>query len=189
MARRVTAAPPDLLTELQAPVFGEAAEDTCDPAAGARRQPPECRSRPVQARGASARQPTARARRPRPTPGAAVDAPVAKPAAAPPKPAAPTRTYADAASGRDAGGAARAAPRRRGAAGEGAQHFEALGLERKATAAEVKKAFVLSAGPASDTVRSFASGAARGEGKPVRARERGAQVLGDYARRRSYERS
>src|SRR5207253_6870341 len=77
----------------------------------------------------------------RPTP-ARGSAPVARPAQAPPKPAAPTRTYATPPA--DETSQAQLA-RLRGVVArlEKGTHFEALGLAKKAAAADVKKACVL----------------------------------------------
>jgi tetratricopeptide (TPR) repeat protein len=68
-------------------------------------------------------------------------------------------------------------------------HFEALGLDKKATPAEVKKAFVLLARDLHpDTVTDPSQGELRSvkEGLFARVNE-AAQVLGDDARRKEYE--
>jgi hypothetical protein len=68
-------------------------------------------------------------------------------------------------------------------------HYDALGLDRKATASDVKKAFVLLARDLHpDTVTDASQTELRGIKETLFARvNEGAQVLGDDARRKEYE--
>src|SRR5712664_347287 len=174
-----------LLTELKHLSFGEAAEEPRPAAAAPPPPAPAAVPEPaVQAAPPPAPRPAAAAR---PTP-ARGSAPVAKPAPPPPKPAAPTRTYAtppldetpEAQLARLRGVVARL---------EKGTHFEALGLDRKATAAEVKKAFVLLARDLHpDTVTDPSQAELRAVKESLFARvNEAAQVLGDDARRKEYE--
>jgi hypothetical protein len=179
-----------LLTELKHLSFGEAAEEP-RPAAAAPPPPAAAPEPAIQAAPPPIPKPApAAAPRPavaaRPTP-ARGSAPVAK-AAPPPKPAAPTRTYATPPA--DETPQAQLA-RLRGVVTrlEKSTHFEALGLDRKATPTEVKKAFVLLARDLHpDTVTDPSQAELRGvkEGLFARVNE-AAQVLGDDARRKEYE--
>src|SRR5712671_777594 len=184
-----------LLTELKHLSFGEAAEaprpaapppPPPPPAAAVSEPPPPAPPPPPAARPTPPPQARAAAA-PRPTPARGA-APAAKPAPAPPKPAAPTRTYAT--PPLDETPQAQLA-RLKGVVGrlEKGTHFEALGLDKKATAADVKKAFVLLARDLHpDTVTDPSQGELRSvkEGLFARVNE-AAQVLGDDARRKEYE--
>jgi len=174
-----------LLTELKHLSFGEAAEEPRPAAAAPPPPAPAAVPEPaVQAAPPPAPRPAAAAR---PTP-ARGSAPVAKPAPPPPKPAAPTRTYAtppldetpEAQLARLRGVVARL---------EKGTHFEALGLDRKATPTEVKKAFVLLARDLHpDTVTDPSQAELRGVKESLFARvNEAAQVLGDDAQRKEYE--
>jgi hypothetical protein len=183
-----------LLTELKHLSFGEAAEEP-RPASAPQPAPPAPAAAPepaVQAAPPPApKPPPVAAPRPaaaaRPTP-ARGSTPVAKPAPPPPKPAAPSRTYAtppldetpQAQLARLHGIVARL---------EKGTHFEALGLDRKATPTEVKKAFVLLARDLHpDTVTDPSQAELRGLKESLFARvNEAAQVLGDDARRKEYE--
>lgn len=183
-----------LLTELKHLSFGEAAEEP-RPASAPQPAPPAPAAAPepaVQAAPPPApKPPPVAAPRPaaaaRPTP-ARGSTPVAKPAPPPPKPAAPSRTYAtppldetpEAQLARLRGIVARL---------EKGTHFEALGLDRKAPPAEVKKAFVLLARDLHpDTVTDPSQAELRGVKESLFARvNEAAQVLGDDARRKEYE--
>src|SRR6266849_6344875 len=183
-----------LLTELKHLSFGEAAEEP-RPASAPQPAPPAPAAAPepsVQAAPPPApKPPPVAAPRPaaaaRPTP-ARGSAPVARPAPPPPKPAAPSRTYATPPA--DETPQAQLA-RLRGIVArlEKGTHFEALGLDRKATPAEVKKAFVLLARDLHpDTVTDPSQAELRGVKESLFARvNEAAQVLGDDARRKEYE--
>jgi DnaJ domain len=184
-----------LLTELKHLSFGEAAEaprpaapppPPPPPAAAVPEPPPPAPPPPTAARPTPPPQARAAAAS-RPTP-ARGSAPAAKPVPAPPKPAAPTRTYATPPA--DETPQAQLA-RLRGVVArlEKGTHFEALGLDRKATPADVKKAFVLLARdlhPDTVTDPSQAELRAVKEGLFARVNE-AAQVLGDDAQRKEYE--
>jgi hypothetical protein len=184
-----------LLTELKHLSFGEAAQaprpvapppPPPPPAAAVSEPPPPAPPPPPAARPTPPPQARAAAA-PRPTPARGA-APAAKPLPAPPKPAAPTRTYATPPV--DETPQAQLA-RLKGVVGrlEKGTHFEALGLDKKATAADVKKAFVLLARDLHpDTVTDPSQGELRSvkEGLFARVNE-AAQVLGDDARRKEYE--
>ncbi len=183
-----------LLTELKHLSFGEAAEEP-RPASAPQPAPPAPAAAPepsVQAAPPPApKPPPVAAPRPaaaaRPTP-ARGSAPVARPAPPPPKPAAPSRTYATPPA--DETPQAQLA-RLRGIVArlEKGTHFEALGLDRKATPAEVKKAFVLLARDLHpDTVTDPSQAELRGLKESLFARvNEAAQVLGDDPRRKEYE--
>jgi len=185
-----------LLTELKHLSFGEAEEPRPaspppPPAPAAAPPPPPAAVAPPPPPVARPTPPPAAPARPapsaRPTP-ARGSAPVARPPPAPPKPAAPSRTYAtpppdetpEAQLARLRGVVARL---------EKGTHFEALGLDRKATAADVKKAFVLLARDLHpDTVTDPSQGELRAVKENLFARiNEAAQVLGDDARRKEYE--
>ncbi|MFL5309172.1 MAG: DnaJ domain-containing protein [Myxococcales bacterium] len=182
-----------LLTELKHLSFGEAAPEP-RPASAAPPPPapqpaaaPEQAAPPPPAAKPSPVPPPRPAAAARPTP-ARGSAAVARPAQAPPKPAAPTRTYAtpppdempQAQLARLRGIVARL---------EKGTHFEALGLDKRATAADVKKAFVLLARELHpDTVTDPSQAELRGVKESLFARvNEAAQVLGDDARRKEYE--
>src|SRR5712692_6788629 len=170
-----------LLTELKHLSFGEAEEPR--PASAA--PPPPAAAPPPAPPPAAARPAPAPAARPTPPRGTA---PVAKPPPAPPKPAAPSRTYATPPP--DEAPQAQLA-RLRGVLArlEKGTHYEALGLDRKATAADVKRAFVLLARDLHpDTVTDPAQSELRGLKESLFARvNEAAQVLGDDAQRKEYE--
>jgi hypothetical protein len=190
-----------LLTELKHLSFGEAEEPR--PASAAPPPPPSPPPAPAAvappppvavappAPAAGPTPPASASARPaavkRPTP-ARGSAPVAKPPPAPPKPAAPSRTYATPPP--DETPQAQLA-RLRGVLGrlEKGTHFEALGLDRKATPADVKKAFVLLARDLHpDTVTDPSQGELRAVKESLFARiNEAAEVLGDDARRKEYE--
>jgi hypothetical protein len=183
-----------LLTELKHLSFGEAAPEP-RPASVAPPPPPPP---PPAAQPEPQAAPPPAAAKPLPTPPRPVaaarptpirgSAPVARAAPPPPKPAAPSRTYASppadetpqAQLARLCGVVTRL---------EKGTHFEALGLDKKATAAEVKKAFVLLARDLHpDTVTDPAQGELREVKESLFARvNEAAQVLGDDARRKEYE--
>ncbi|HYR21131.1 MAG TPA: DnaJ domain-containing protein [Myxococcales bacterium] len=182
-----------LLTELKHLSFGEAAEEPrpasaapqpAPPPAPAPEPEPAVRAAPPPAPKPPPPRPAAAAR---PTP-ARGSAPVARPAPPPPKPAAPTRTYAT--PPLDETPQAQLA-RLRGVVArlEKGTHFEALGLDRKATPTEVKKAFVLLARDLHpDTVTDPSQAELRGVKESLFARvNEAAQVLGDDAQRKEYE--
>jgi len=182
-----------LLTELKHLSFGEAAEEPrpasaapqpAPPPAPAPEPEPAVRAAPPPAPKPPPPRPAAAAR-PTPARGAA---PVARPAPPPPKPAAPTRTYAT--PPLDETPQAQLA-RLRGVVArlEKGTHFEALGLDRKATPTEVKKAFVLLARDLHpDTVTDPSQAELRGVKESLFARvNEAAQVLGDDAQRKEYE--
>jgi len=182
-----------LLTELKHLSFGEAAQEPRPTSAAPPPvpPPPAAAPEPQAAPPAAAAKPLPPPPRPaavaRPTP-ARGSAPVARPAAPPPRPAAPTRTYA-AAPADETPQAQLARLRGIVARLEKGTHFEALGLDKKATPAEVKKAFVLLARDLHpDTVTDPSQGELRSvkEGLFARVNE-AAQVLGDDARRKEYE--
>ena len=187
-----------LLTELKHLSFGEAGEEP-RPASAA--SPPPAPPPPTAAAPEPAAQtapPPAAAKPvppPPPRPAAAArptpargSAPVAKSAPPPPKPAAPTRTYATPPA--DETPQAQLA-RLRGVVArlEKGTHFEALGLDKKAAAADVKKAFVLLARDLHpDTVTDPSQAELREVKESLFARvNEAAQVLGDDARRKEYE--
>ena len=183
-----------LLTELKHLSFGEAAEEP-RPASAPQPAPPAPAAAPepsVQAAPPPApKPPPVAAPRPaaaaRPTP-ARGSAPVARPAPPPPKPAAPSRTYATPPA--DETPQAQLARLRAVVTRlEKGTHFEALGLDRKAPPAEVKKAFVLLARDLHpDTVTDPSQAELRGVKESLFARvNEAAQVLGDDARRKEYE--
>jgi DnaJ-like protein/uncharacterized protein DUF4388 len=187
-----------LLTELKHVSFGEPVEEprppapAAEPVAVAPSAPPApppaaAAAAPVPQRPPPPQAPArAPASRPQPTPPRASTP--AKPAPPPPKPAAPARTYAtpppdetpQAQVARLGGILARL---------EKGTHFEALGLDKKAGAAEVKKAFVLLARDLHpDTVTDPTQGELRALKESLFARvNEAAQVLGDDARRKEYE--
>jgi len=182
-----------LLTELKHLSFGEAAEEPRPASAAPQHAPPPApapepepavRAAPPPAPKPPPPRPAAAAR---PTP-ARGSAPVARPAPPPPKPAAPTRTYAT--PPLDETPQAQLA-RLRGVVArlEKGTHFEALGLDRKATPTEVKKAFVLLARDLHpDTVTDPSQAELRGVKESLFARvNEAAQVLGDDAQRKEYE--
>jgi hypothetical protein len=183
-----------LLTELKHLSFGEAQETRPASAAPPPAPPPPPAApapEPQAAPPPAAAKPVPPAPRPaafaRPTP-ARGSAPVVKPAPPPPKPASPTRTYATPPA--DETPQAQLA-RLRGVVArlDKGTHFEALGLDKRATPAEVKKAFVLLARDLHpDTVTDPSQGELRGvkEGLFARVNE-AAQVLGDDVRRKEYE--
>jgi DnaJ domain len=190
-----------LLTELKHLSFGVAEEprpaSAAPPPPAAAPPPPAPAPRPTPANGSAAARP-APAPRPTPTNGSAAaaarptplrgSAPVAKAPPPPPKPAAPSRTYA--APPPDETPQAQLA-RLRGLVArlEKGTHYEALGLDKKATAADVKKAFVLLARDLHpDTVTDPSQGELRALKENLFARvNEAAQVLGDDARRKEYE--
>src|SRR6266849_3075490 len=182
-----------LLTELKHLSFGEAEEPRPasaappPPAAAPPPAPPPAAARPAPAPAARPTPPRGTAPAARPTP-ARGSAPVAKPPPAPPKPAAPSRTYATPPP--DEAPQAQLA-RLRGVLArlEKGTHYEALGLDRKATAADVKRAFVLLARDLHpDTVTDPAQSELRGLKESLFARvNEAAQVLGDDAQRKEYE--
>jgi len=182
-----------LLTELKHLSFGEAEEprpaSAAPPPPVAAPTPPAAPS-PAAARPAPAARPTplggsAAVARPTPSRG---PPPAAKAPAPPPKPAGPSRTYATPPP--DESPQAQLA-RLRGilARLDKATHYEALGLDRKATAADVKKAFVLLARDLHpDTVTDPSQGELRAVKESLFARvNEAAQVLGDDAHRKEYE--
>jgi len=181
-----------LLTELKHLSFGEAAPEP-RPASAAPPPPPApaAAPEPQAAPPPAAAKPLPTPPRPvaaaRPTPGRG-SAPIAKAAPLPPKPAAPSRTYATPPV--DETPQAQLA-RLRGVVTrlETGTHFEALGLDRKATPAEVKKAFVLLARDLHpDTVTDPSQGELRSVKESLFARvNEAAQVLGDDAQRKEYE--
>jgi len=181
-----------LLTELKHLSFGEAAEEPRPASAAPQPAPPPAPApEPEPGRAAPPPAPKPPPPRPaaaaRPTP-ARGSAPVARPAPPPPKPAAPTRTYAT--PPLDETPQAQLA-RLRGVVArlEKGTHFEALGLDRKATPTEVKKAFVLLARDLHpDTVTDPSQAELRGVKESLFARvNEAAQVLGDDAQRKEYE--
>jgi DnaJ domain len=184
-----------LLTELKHLSFGEAEEPrpaapqppAPPPPAAAPPPPPQGAAKPAPAPAARLTPPQGSAPTARPTP-ARGSAPVARPPPAPPKPAAPSRTYATPPA--DETPEAQLV-RLRGilARLEKGTHFEALGLDRKATPADVKKAFVLLARDLHpDTVTDPSQSELRGLKESLFARvNEAAQVLGDDARRKEYE--
>src|SRR5882672_1054843 len=185
-----------LLTELKHLSFGEAAEEPrpasaapqpAPPPAPAPEPEPAVRAAPPPAPKPPPAAPPRPAAAARPTPARGA-APVARPAPPPPKPAAPTRTYAT--PPLDETPQAQLA-RLRGVVArlEKGTHFEALGLDRKATPTEVKKAFVLLARDLHpDTVTDPSQAELRGVKESLFARvNEAAQVLGDDAQRKEYE--
>jgi len=184
-----------LLTELKHVSFGEAAPE---PRPASAPPPPVAPPAPASAPEPQAAPPPPVAVKPLPTPPRPVaaarptpargSAPVARPPPPPPRPAAPSRTYATPPA--DETPQAQLA-RLRGVVArlEKGTHFEALGLDKKATPAEVKKAFVLLARDLHpDTVTDPAQAELRGVKESLFATvNEAAQVLGDDVRRKEYE--
>src|SRR5262249_7054693 len=183
-----------LLTELKHLSFGEAEEprpaSAAPPPPAAGPPPPPAPAAAAPARPAPAPRPpppngSAASARPTPPRGSA---PVARAAPPPPKPAAPSRNYATPPP--DETPQAQLA-RLRGIVArlEKGTHYEALGLDKKAAAADVKKAFVLLARELHpDTVTDPAQSELRALKENLFARvNEAAQVLGDDARRKEYE--
>jgi hypothetical protein len=192
-----------LLSELKHLSFGEAApEEAAPPAADAAAAVPAAASAPAAAAAPVATAPAAVP--PTPVPQPPAPKPVAapkpppktaappRPAPAPPKPAAPApRPIANFAAG-PAGETPQAAlVRLRGLVDkiEKGTHYEALGLDKKATSADVKRAFVLLARDLHpDTVTDPAQGELRNVKEHLFGRvNEAAQVLGDDERRKEYE--
>jgi len=150
--------------------------------------PPVAAARPTPAAVAPVASNGAAAPRTTPPRGTSPAAASPKPAPTPPKPAGPARTFATAPANETP--EAQVA-RLRGLVErlEKGTHFDALGLDRRTTPADVKKAFVLLARDLHpDTVTDPTQSELRGLKERLFARvNEAAQVLGDEAQRKEYE--